>query len=232
MNNFKLNLLAASVFGILASGTAQAIVIDDFSHAQSSSVTSSTANAVSTATESSIDLFLGTTRTLTISDFVGNGAGANGIYADIGPDPTNPLNTVLSMANGPVATSTITIEWSGIDHVDLTMPTATGLYLALPNAIDNDLTVLFSINGGASTYSKTFLDGSSGADFFINFSLFNVPTAANDVTSFSMAFSGPTAWDAQIDLVETREGVPEPATLGLFGIGLLGFAASRRRKAA
>lgn len=40
-----------------------------------------------------------------------------------------------------------------------------------------------------------------------------------------------TAWDRVILVQSAPSEVPEPATLGLLSLGLLGFAASRRRKA-
>ena len=73
--------------------------------------------------------------------------------------------SLLGMANGPATNSIIDVNW-GFAPTDLTEGgTATGLFLSLPNPIDNNLFIDFSLNGGA-VYTQLFLDGAMGNDFW------------------------------------------------------------------
>ncbi|MBB1075815.1 hypothetical protein HUU62_15530 [Rhodoferax sp. 4810] len=177
MNAFKSSLLSAAIVGALVSSAAQALVIDNFNYLQAASVTTATNNSVSFVSNST-DLFLGTSRTLTIGNYSGNANGANGIYADIGP-------AVLSMANGPAANSTITVEWTGINNINLAEGGANGLYFSLPTAIDNNLTITFALNNNTASGSRTFASGTTGSGIFFGFNEFTTgdSAAVNSVTS-------------------------------------------------
>jgi hypothetical protein len=219
-------LLASAVAGLFAAGAANAVLIDNFSTDQLISITGAAPLTVSNNVIGGG--MISPDRDLTVNKFAGPAGVVNSATAEV-------AGGLLGIANGPVTDSTVTVLWDGFASTNLTTGGATGIFLALPNPIDNILNVAFSLNAGASTYSVSFPSGSSGPSFFLPFAAFSDGgTAATSVTSIQMVLSsnGP-AWDAQVDLIETRDRppqVPEPATLGLIALGLLSLA--RRKRAA
>lgn len=217
----KRSALALAIVGAFAVGTANALTIDDFSTDQSVAVTS----AAPAADNNNVVAGIGNPRNLMVDKTVGPAGGANGAFADV-------IGGALSMANGPTTESTITVTWSAIAAANADFTDAgqsTGIFFSLPDPIDNDLTVTFTANG-TSTYSVTFPNGSAGNDFFAPFSEFDDPSVFTSMSTLSIAFTGPAAWDANIDLVETRPTpVPVPGTLALFGLGLAGLARRMKR---
>jgi hypothetical protein len=140
----------------------------------------------------------------------------------------------LDVSNSPVSNGTVSITWTGISAPDSDFTDAglsTGLFLDLPAAINNDLTVSFTANG-TSTFARSFVTGASGSDFFFPFASFTDDTVFSNVTTLVMTLtSSLAAWDAQVDLIETRpRPVPAPGTLGLLGLGLLGIGVRRFKR--
>lgn len=219
--------LVAALAGLFA-GSANALIIDDFSTDQSVGTTAA-APAIDFSTVVGGGM-ISADRLLTINKTAGPSGGANGAYADV-------LQGKLAIANGPTTDSNVHVLWDGFS-TDLTSGGATGIFLSLPSAIDNTLIIDFNINGAASTITKTFLNGASGSDFFFAFNQFSNSSVFTAVSSIEMVlYSDGPAWDANVDLIETRDApptttVPEPATLGLLGLGLLGLGMSRRKRAA
>lgn len=205
---------------------ANALIIDTFATDASVVVLSaSPASAFDATPDSGADMI--GDRTLTVNKIAGGAGGANGAFADV-------VGGLLAMANGPVTNSIITVDWlfSGTDLTEA--GSKTGFFLGLPNPIDNDLTISISINGGTAS-SKLFLDGSSGADFYFPFIDFANAGDAATATSVRLQFTSVNAWDAQVDFIETSGPpieVPEPASLGLFGISIAGLGFMRRRQRA
>lgn len=80
--------------------------------------------------------------------------------------------------------------------------------------------------GGSATQSV----GLAVGDWYIPLTLFDVGSLdLMNITAIELFIDGLGSLDASIDIVEV---VPEPMTLGLFGLGLLGAGLARRRIAA
>lgn len=199
----QLALIATS---LLAVGSARALIIDSFDFPIGGDFVQ-VVNGIRSVTTTDVgDRFLGTTRTLSVSNTIGRSTGEiNGLTPD-----------ALDMSNTTTGNGIITVRWDGIANVDLTENnTVLGFQLTLPDAIDNDLIVTFT--AGAASVTKTFLNGTQGTNFFIPFGNQDF----SDVTSLTASFTGPVAWDAVVQLIGTT---PIPGTLLLMGVGLLGLA--------
>jgi hypothetical protein len=207
-------ILAAAIAGLMVSGAAQALLIDDFTvNQQVAAFASTDSNSVAAG--------LGTSRTLTAENTEGQ---TQAFINTLVP-------SVLDMSNTTTATGTVTVDWTGIASLDFTDGgLATGLFLAIPNPIDNALDVTFTVNG-SSAVAVSFPNGASGNDFFIPFASFGDPSQFDSVTTLTVSFTGPTAWDAGVDFIETRPNpAPLPGTLLLMGAGLIGLGVRRARQ--
>lgn len=224
----QLGIAATLVASMFAAGSAQALIIDSFTTAQSAVVVGSAAPATLSGNVIGGGM-ISADRDITVNKTAGPGGVVNAAIAEV-------TGGILGASNGPTTDSNVHVLWDGFAATDLTAGGATGFFLALPAPIDNTLKIDFNVNGSASTITKTFLNGASGSDFFFAFADFSAPSAFTGVSSIEMVlYSTGPAWDAQVDLVETRDRppeLPEPGTLGLIGLGLLGGMGLRRRKSA
>jgi hypothetical protein len=202
--------LALVATSLLAVGPASALTIDSFDFPIGGDFVQVVNGTSFVTTDDVGDRFLGTRRTLTVTNTIGRSTGE---INSLTPD-------ALDMSNTTTGNGIITVLWDGIANVDLTENnTILGFQLTLPDAIDNDLTVTFTAGSGpgAPSVSRTFLSGTTGANFFIPFGNQDF----SDVTSLTARFTGPVAWDAVVQLIGTA---PIPGTLLLMGVGLLGLA--------
>lgn len=205
---------------------AHAVLIDNFETDASARVTTAAPDTVAAPTPNDANMI--GDRVITVQKT----AGASGL---VNAATGEAVGGLLGMANGPVTNSVITVDWT-FPETDLTEGgTQIGILLSLPNPIDNDLDITFSINGGPD-FSILFADGSSGDSFFFPFSGFSNSAEAETATSISVVFSNGLAWDAQVDFIATL-GPPDRPTpkvptmsvqvLGLTMLGLVLIAASR-----
>lgn len=147
---------------------------------------------------------------------------------------------VLDINNSVSADSTITLTWDnngsalGLGNLNMYEGGGTGIFLAFPTAMDHALSLIFNImdyeTATVASSSILFPAGAQGPDFFFNFSDFSNIAALFSADSISMSLSSTTpGLDANLDLIETRNSVPEPMSIGLLGLGLVGMTAMRRR---
>jgi hypothetical protein len=232
MNKAKLAVAFATA-GLLSVGIVHARTIDNFNEGDASVVVNTAAPDTGTDTDTGLTATatIGSTRNIFVDKTTGGVGTVNAASGEV-------IGGLLGLGNGPSTDSEITITWdnsgAGFTPEDLTDGgTSEGFFLSFPTVtgIDNPLTVEFTVNSLA-VGAKTFPDGSVGNDFFIPFSSFTNQTELAAATRISVAFSGPTAWDAEVDFIETRpQPAPVPGTLALLGIGLAGLGVRRMKRA-
>jgi len=170
-------------------------------------------------------------------------AGAGDFSSTASADTVNVIGTSdgeLAYASAGQQSSVLQITWTDLDAnsgdwLDLVDGENTGIYLDL-EAVDLSFNLDMTVS---------WFDGSSVIDTAFNTNVsesINAPTrvfydfsnwtGANftQVAAFTAVISGVPDADFRISEVGAST-VPEPTTLAIFGLGLMGFAVSRKRKA-
>lgn len=143
----------------------------------------------------------------------------------------------FDLANNPGAKSTVTMLWdnngAGLGGVDLTGNGLTPNFALGINSIDSTgVSITFNVKDvGNHIATKTISGVSIGTVLFAlnTFSNFG-NTSFTSVKSIEMIVSATKA-DADISLAFVQT-IPEPSSLALMGLGLVGFSVLRKRKAA
>lgn len=225
--------LATALACLFTAGSANALIIDDFSISQPDIYVNGPAPASS----------LGNIQNGPNANIIG-GARQTDVYLNADGSSSNVnarvVGGVLDINNSVSADSTITLIWDGngsvlgLGNVNMYADGATGIHLAFPTAMDHALSLIFNITdyqtGTIASSSILFPAGAQGDDFFFAFSDFSNMAALLSADSISMSLHSTTpGLDASLDLIETRNGVPEPMSLSLLGLGLVGMTALRRK---
>jgi len=151
------------------------------------------------------------------------------------PNPVQPIrNTlqasygILDIANGSGDDSEVTLEWSISPNLVPANAYNVNFSSLVLESDGNPANVVFSLD------STTLLSSAIAANTLnlpINFPISS--TLISTGGTLSMVLNGAPGWDLSMDnfAIHYSLPVPEPATLALVSLGLLGFGvASRRRK--
>jgi hypothetical protein len=134
---------------------------------------------------------------------------------------------LLKISNSANSSGIATVTWN-FDPIDFT---AFGSAILLEvAAIDLNVGVEMIANGISSSGIKIFTNTD---DFLVSYNDFSNSSVFSNISSFSLNFTGPQAWDGQFKLLTTGQPVatvPLPPSLFLMGAGLLGMIGITRKK--
>lgn len=220
-----------AIAGLLATSASQAavIVIDDFNTGAQTVAASVVPISNTVAANGAIGGFRNTA--ITFANFTGGST----VRANDGP----AANT-YSHSNDAGFLSNSKVTWdangAGLGGSDLTDG---GLNDALQidiNAIDQGNVALeFLVKDTGNVESSLTLTGLGVGQHAFFFTAFSGNADFGNVDNIMLRVVTGDASDVVLDLVQTRSGlitVPAPATIALFGLGLLGLGRLRRRQSA
>ncbi len=211
--------MAALLLTIVGDSWADALIIDEFTHAQTVVDRGNTSGA----TVSSVTGLTGTDLSNVTRIFSATATG--GSYSS--KEEIISGNHLLKISNSATSSGSATVTWN-FDPINFT---AFGSAILLEvAAIDLNVGVEMIANGVSTSGIKTF---SQAEDFLVTFNDFSNSSVFANLSSFSLNFTGPQAWDGQFKLLTAGTPVatvPLPPSLVLMGAGLLGMIGVTRKK--
>lgn len=235
----KVMVCAWALLGLF-SGTANALLIDDFDSYQSVFITAA-------APTSKLDVLadsavLGGWRSISVSKTSGGAGFTNAVASESNGDGQK----TFQVSNGTYSDSTVILTWDGngggLGGIDITDAGAsTGVFIKL---LVTDLPLAnlkFDLASASGTSSKSilFTSAMAGVDLYVPFSGFVGTADFSHLNSFKLTMDGAVGWDAAFDTLRTAAApvattsssdLPEPAPVALLGLGLLSLGYSRRRR--
>ena len=237
----KLLLSGAAASALLFASAAQAapiIVIDNFSTPLTGGVIAVTAGNTVSDLSTGLGIIDGD-RELIVSN-----TGAAGI------DPTifaEIIGGKFTHNNGSGSTGTSLLRWdgagNGVNDLDFGLNAGAGydlsggglaLHISVTDADLDGSTVQLRMYNDADSFAVATVNLPDGASehFFLLSDIESLGVGGFSlagITAIELFANGGPSFDVAIDIIEV---VPEPLTIGLFGLGLLGIGAARRRSSA
>ena len=153
--------------------------------------------------------------------------------------PGGVLNSSIPTASGnPVPTLTLSYgSYNPSVAVDLNADFTGDIQLRLDVLFaDQGGSLTVTIDANDTTYTSSAIPvpttPAPSNTLFIPFTDFGtlVGDGLTNVDGIEYTFTGPAAWDIQLDLISSDDVIPEPATMSLLGLGLVAVIRRRKRK--
>ena len=227
-------IAASAIFaaGLTGGTNSYAIVIDSFDQTFQSHTTGGVAQSSVLAAEADggVRNLLAVSSTTTVSGT------SPGIWSASGSRADTAYGTALPFLNRPIAPGGVTSinqDWTGFTRFEIDFDSASGITSLQIEALGDGnsfsaswLTIAVADSASPFTLAVDFADFSS-----LGGTTPDLNSVLNDVDGLLFRLDSSSTMNFQISEIRVAgSAIPEPGTLAIFGIGIVGFAATRRRK--